>query len=212
MISWRFSILIAVVFCSKVAFSCYSSSDCVGYGETCCSDDTCRSDCSNDGLSIVIVIIIIVIGLVLKTVFWVSVCYCCRRRRRYGGITFTRLNNAPTTVVVNSSSNTQVHSSTFQENNPVQQGYSPPQQIYSSPEQQGYSPPQQIYSSPEQQGYSLPQQGYKPSQQGHEMVNPVSNPPPPYTENPESWFYSLYLTVSYSVQSWILVLPISYSR
>ena len=170
MISWRFSILIAVVFCSKVAFSCYSDSDCPGYGETCCSDDICRSDCSSDGgVSTVIVIIIVIFVVCFKIVFWVAICYC-RQRRGYGGITFTRFNNAPTTVVVNASNTTQVHDTNSQGNIPVQQGYSPPQQMYPS----------------QQQGYNLPQQGYKPSQQRHEMVNPVSNPPPPYTENPQS--------------------------
>ena len=96
MFSWQFCVLFAVVFYSRSSMSCTYNSDCFG-SQKCCSNNLCRSDCS-DGLSSVVVIIIVILAVVGKIVFWVVCCYCWRRRQTPGIIIHTV--NTPRNVVM----------------------------------------------------------------------------------------------------------------
>ncbi len=197
MISWRVYLALIVVFYSKSVLSyCNYDYNCPG-SETCCGDNYCSDNCDGSGVSTAILVVIIILAVAFKTVFWIAVCYC--RRRRYRGVVFNRFDTAPrTAVVVNRSTHVMQ-----QGHNLPQQSYNPPQQSYNPP-QPSYNPPKKSYN-PQQQNFNPPQQAYNPAQQQDEQGSPpgysnpqnttpgqnvlidlADNPPPPYTNSPSS--------------------------
>lgn len=90
---------------------CYDDDQCDNF-QKCCEGGYCGSDCDDSGsdyddsgLTTSTIVVIIIFAVIFKVGFWITVWYCCRRRR-YGGVVFRQFQNAPTTVVVNNSNQT----------------------------------------------------------------------------------------------------------